>query len=174
MIGFGIKLEKFKSMFFDPVMRRMEDVAGRNLSKFGAFVRRRAQTSMPKRKKASEPGNPPSSHTGVLRRLIYFGYDPGRGSVIIGPIPTNQVFFDRNRKPVRGTVPSVLEYGGDITVLERLQGSEWVRADLRSQRRWAGAHTRYRDITIKARPYMQPAFDEEIKQLPALWRNAVA
>lgn len=76
------------------------------LSRFGAFVRRRAKSSIRKRKAISNPGAPPSSHVGTYRRLIFFSYDPGRRSVVIGPT--------QNR--VGSAVPRLLEKGGDVTV----------------------------------------------------------
>ena len=58
----------------------------RALSKFGAFVRQRAKSSIRKRKKISAPGSPPSSHTGKLKRAIFFGFDKERNSVVVGPV----------------------------------------------------------------------------------------
>ena len=108
----GLKLDK--SWFFDrlKVQRAVGDATRRVLSKFGAFVRTAARHSIRKRKAVSQPGNPPSSHTGLLRNRIYFAYDPARQSVVIGPTPINQVTFDRDIKPVSGIVPEILEYGG--------------------------------------------------------------
>src|SRR5690606_22150795 len=72
------------------------------LSKFGAFVRRGSRNSIRKRKKVSEPGKPPSSHSGLLRQSIFFVYEPSRASVVIGPVELN-----------RGTeAPRLLEHGG--------------------------------------------------------------
>jgi len=35
---------------------------------------------------ASPPGSPPFTHTGGLRNAIMYAYDPGRESVIVGPL----------------------------------------------------------------------------------------
>jgi len=56
------------------------------LSKFWAFVRQRARTSIRKRKGTSQPGSPPYSHVGLLRKFILFAYEPARQSVVIGPV----------------------------------------------------------------------------------------
>lgn len=100
-----------KRSFFDVV--KIQDEAERlrlrGLSKFGAYVRQRARTSIRKRKKISEPGKPPSSHAGELKKLIFFAYDSGTRSVVVGP-----ALFKR------GGVPSLLEYGG--TIVRKLKG----------------------------------------------------
>jgi hypothetical protein len=166
---------RIKEFFFDKdrVVRAVDKARRAVLSKAGAFVRQRAKTSMRKRKAISAPGQPPSAHEGSLRRFLYFGYDPGADTVVVGPAKTNQVFFGRDRKPVTGTVPSVLEYGGQITIFEVHKHGTWQRADLRSRRRLAGLRTRYRTVTIRPRPYMRPALTAELPRLPALWRNSV-
>jgi hypothetical protein len=98
----GIKIDK--SMFFDrPKVQRAIDRGVRKvLSRFGAFVRTTARHSMRKRKAVSQPGSPPSAHVGLLKKLLFFGYDAGRKSVVIGPTP------------LRGEAeaPPLLEYGG--------------------------------------------------------------
>jgi hypothetical protein len=162
-------------MFFDrrkvtgPVDKATRGV----LSKAGAFVRTAARHSIRTRKGTSPPGSPPYSHTGVLKRFLFFGYDPARRTVVVGPMATNQVFFGKDRRPVRGTVPEVLEYGGKITILEVERGGTWLRADLRSRRRLAGRPMRYRTANIAARPYMGPAMKQELPKFPSLWANSV-
>lgn len=167
---------RFGGAFFDTALvRRAVDRARiKNLTKAGGFVRKTAQRSIRKRKGTSAPGSPPYSHTGTLRRLIFFGYDVTTDSVVVGPIPTNQVFFRKDRKPVTGTVPSVLEYGGTITRLEvQRSDGEWRRADLRSRRRLADKRTRYKRVRIKPRPFMRPALEKIRTKLPELWANSV-
>lgn len=93
-----------KKLFFDrksvadPLARGRD----RALSKFGAYVRQRARTSVRKRKGTSPAGSPPFSHVGTLRRGILFGRDPDRGSVVIGPV----LLGSQDGSPER------LEYGG--------------------------------------------------------------
>lgn len=104
----SMSLKEFKAGFFDrqTVQQAVDKAARKNLSKFGAFVRRSAQTSIRSRKRISEPGQPPSSHTGLLKRHIYFAYDGQKKSVVIGPVAW--------KKRGSFTVPEVLEYGGQI------------------------------------------------------------
>jgi hypothetical protein len=134
-----------KQMFFDrkAVTRRVDKAARKVLSKFGAFVRTGAKHSIRKRKAVSEPGSPPSSHVGLLRKLIYFGYDPGRRSVVIGPTPLHGA----------AEAPPLLEYGG------------------KARRR--GRKDRPVMATYKARPFMGPAFEREKPKLPAMWAGSV-
>lgn len=104
----GIKLSEAKGMFFDrPAVMSATDRAQRKvLSRFGAFVRRTARSSIRKRKKPSPPGQPPSSHEGTLKKHIYFLYSPNSRSVIIGPVLLR----------AKGTdAPRVLEEGGSVT-----------------------------------------------------------
>ena len=140
---------EIKQLFFDTkAVRSKLDVATRRvLSKFGAFVRRGARSSIRKRKRTSAPGEPPSSHTGLLRRFIFFGYDPRKRSVVIGPARLNQKI---------GDAPAALEYGGTSMVIEGLRGK-------RKKRR----------ARMAARPYMGPAFEQEKPKLPAMWRGSI-
>jgi hypothetical protein len=102
----GIKLEGAKRLFFDraAVTSAADRGTRKVLSKFGAFVRQTARTSIRKRKAVSEPGQPPSSHTGLLKRHIFFVFSPETRSVVIGPILLNN-----------GTdAPRILEYGDTV------------------------------------------------------------
>lgn len=166
---------KVTKLFFDsPAVLRAVDRARRQvLSKQGAFLRTRARSLIRPRKTASAPGKPPHSHTGILRRFLYFAFDPAPRSVVVGPARTNQVFFGSDGKPVTGTVPNVLEYGGQIAIREVFKWGRWRRADLRSKRRLAGLPTRLHKVTIAERPYMRTALALERKALPALWRDSV-
>jgi hypothetical protein len=138
-----------KGVFFDrkAVTGAVDRATRKVLSKFGAFVRRAAKSSIRKRKRVSAPGEPPSSHTGLLKRFIFFGYDRDQRSVVIGPQRLNQKI---------GDAPHALEHGGASTVLE---GSRRRR--------------RKRRVRIRARPYMGPAFEKEQPKLAAMWRDSV-
>ena len=137
---------EFKQLFFDrqAVISKVDAASRKVLSKFGAFVRRSAKSSIRKRKKPAPPGSPPSSHTWLLKKFIFFGYDTDARSVVIGPTRLNQ--------KGRGEAPPLLEYGGKTTLKRR------------------GKRKR---TTYKARPYMGPAFEKEKPQLPAMWRDSV-
>ena len=116
----GMTIDQAKGMFFDRnkvtgVVNRAER---RVLSRFGAFVRTGARSSIRKRKRVSSPGSPPSSHTGLLKRTIFFVYDPKKSNVIIGPVLLG-----------KGTnAPELLEHGGAAT---RRRRKRRVRATYR-------------------------------------------
>jgi len=140
MLGLDVK-----QFFFDrqAIVAKVDAATRSVLSKFGAFVRRTARGSIRSRKAPAAPGSAPSSHTGLLKRLIFFGYDPARQSVVIGPAP------------LRSTVeaPPLLEYGGTA--------------------RRKGRNGKTKSATYQARPYMGPAFEKERKVLPPLWRDSI-
>jgi hypothetical protein len=140
---------KVKKLFFDrkAVMDAVSRTARKVLSKFGAFVRTAARSSIRKRKRTSRPGEPPSSHAGLLKKLIFFSYEPARQSVVIGPERLNQKI---------GDAPHALEHGGETEI-----ASGW------------GARRRKRRITLAARPYMGPAFEKERPKLPAMWAESI-
>ena len=138
---------KFKQMFFTSkaVLSATDRATRRVLSKFGAYVRRTAKSSIRKRKAISAPGSPPSSHTGLLKRFILFGYDPSKRSVVIGPL--------RLTRGGRGDAPRALEEGGTTQVVRR---------------------GRKKRVKIKARPFMGPAMEREKPKLPQMWRDSVS
>ena len=144
MIGF--RIDQAKTMFFDPkkVLDPAERADRQQLSKFGAFVRTRARSSMRKRKRASRPGEPPSVHVGLVKKFLYFVYESQRRNVLIGPAKLNGTRS--------GDSLEMLEHGGDTT---RRRGKETVRAQ------------------YPARPFMGPAFAKELPNAPRLYRNAI-
>lgn len=142
--------------FFDKkvVIDAVDRATLRVLSKFGSFVRRRAKSSIRKRKKASQPGQPPSSHVGLLKDLIFFSWDSSARKVVIGPVlKTNPT-----------GAPETLEYGGDAEIAE-------------GQFRTRGGKVRFervkKRVSIKQRPFMQPALKAELPGLPAMWADSV-
>ena len=180
-------IDQFKNVFFDrdKVARAVSRAQKRWLSRFGAFVRTRAITSILRHKirrsfgvhsevsdraGVSPPGEPPYTHTGILPKFILFGYEEARKAVVIGPAKTNQ----RNAEGMGGqTIPEVLEYGGQVQIREHLHtwrdGSQtWERTDLRfrlsgqNYRSAVGKPTRVRTAHYSARPFMRPARDAEL------------
>ena len=140
-------IREFRQSFFDraAVTQAVDRATRRVLSKFGAFVRTTARSSLRRRKRVSEPGQPPSSHTGLVKRLLFFGFDAVRRSVIVGPAKLN--------KP-KPRVLELLEQGGNIR---------------RRNRRTRKLETH----VYRARPFMGPAMKKELPKLPAMWRNSL-
>mgnify|MGYP001319994058 CR=1 FL=1 len=143
-----------KSIFFDTakVAKAVSNSTRKVLSKFGAFVRTTARHSIRKRKAVSQPGQPPSSHVGLLKKLIYFGYDKLRRSVVIGPTALHGA-----------EAPPLLEYGGRTRVKSRT----------RLRQGYAGQEGRNVMATYRPRPFMGPAFEREKPKLPAMWANSI-
>lgn len=138
---------RIKDLFFDQkrVLRAVDKAKRAVLSRAGAFIRQTARNLIRKRKSSAPPGQPPSSHEGSLRRLIYFGYDPASDSVVVGPVGF------RN-----SPAPHALEYGGKTEV----------------KRRRCGKVVRTR-VTIEQRAFMGPALEKERPSLPKRWANSV-
>lgn len=139
---------RIKTLFFDrqKVKRAVSKANRQALSKAGAFVRQAAKTSIRKRKGTSPPGQPPYSHTGLLRRWILFGYERSSDSVVVGPARLNRP----------GDAPHALEFGGPTKAVRRRRGRQVER--------------RFR---IGKRPYMAPALEKEAPKLPRLWAGSV-
>jgi hypothetical protein len=141
----GVTL-KLKQLFFDrsAVIAAIGKTAATGFSRFGSFVRRRAQTSMRKggrKKLIASPGQPPRTHEGSLRRLIWFSWDPNTRSVVIGPVPYK-----------KGDAPRLLEFGGTVT---------------------RKVHGKSRVLRYHKFPSMGPALDAEMPNLPKAWAAAV-
>lgn len=146
----GLRINQAKGLFFtsSEVIRATNVAERKVLSKFGAFVRQRARTSMKRRKKPSAPGQPPSAHVGLIKKFLFFVYEPTRHSVIIGP-----ALLD---KPSVGAL-EVLEHGGSVTIIRRPK---------------FGPKNKDR-VNIAARPFMQPAFDKELPGVAGLWKDQI-
>lgn len=144
-----------KAAFFDreKVKKAMDRATRRNMSKFGAFTRQRAKTSIRKRKGVSAPGNPPHSHVGLLRKGIFFSFDATARSVVIGPV------LLRGRSGGNESVPRLLEEGG--------------RVRRRNQSRGRGRRRARKTAVYRPRPYMGPAFEETKRELGPIWRDSV-
>lgn len=171
---------RLKRSFFDraAVIAALGKARANALSKIGAYLQRRARSSMRRRKKSSAPGTPPSAHSAdpvATLKNIWFGYDDQTRSLVVGPVKINQVDF-LNGQRGSGTVPQLQEFGGTRGVVEvQLRNGSWIRADQRSRRRLAGLPSRVRLARYPARPYMKPALDAEVAAgtLPAQWANSV-
>ena len=139
---------RIKSLFFDrpKVMRATDRATLRVLSKAGAFIRQRAKTSIRRRKGSAPPGSPPHSHEGSLRRLILFGYEPARKTVVVGPARFKQ-----------GEAPALLEFGGTVA---------------RSRHTRRGKTRRY-TARYRSNPFIGPALEKELPSLPKLWAQSV-
>lgn len=170
--GFGVTMQ-IKNLFFDRanVIRQIGRAKARALSKAGAFIRRRARSSMRRRKAPSAPGSPPSAHSkdpvATLKNIL-FAYEPQQQSVVIGPVWLNQV--NNLWTGSRATVPAIHEFGGTVGILEvsHDRGRTWRRWDRRRNRRPNEMYRR-RQAHYPQRAFMGPALQAEIPNFPSLW-----
>jgi hypothetical protein len=145
---------KVKFAFFDSkaVTRRVDPKKKRFLSKFGAFTRRTARSSIKsggKKNKTSAPGEPPRAHgKSLLKKGIFFGYDFRNESVVIGPVLRAT---DGGRDAA-----TAIEEGGNISFTVKGHDGKPVR----------------KTATIAARPFMGPAFRENEAQISSIWKKA--
>ncbi len=164
----ALDIKAYSRFFFDraEVRDAVDRGTRRALSKFGAFVRRRARTSIRKKKGISEPGKPPNSHLGLLRKGILFAFDPSAKSVVIGPVPMS--------KP--NGVPELLEKGGTVPG----NGREiWVTntPGRNAQGQFVSkGKTRVvldGNLVYRPRPYMGPAYQAELPKAPQMFKDAI-
>jgi len=162
------------------VQRKLGVARVRALGRQGAFVRRRARTSiLRRRKRISAPGSPPSVHSkGSIDSLrnILFAYEQSSDSVVVGPVKLNQINRSRSGSI---SIPALMEFGGRIEILEeRYPGTRagmWFRSDLRTRRRYADRIYRNRPARYRPRPFMLPALEAEIAAgtIVSSWANVV-
>ncbi len=157
-----MNLEQAKNWFFDDpkVIARVEKSRLRALSRFGAFVRTSARTSMRRRRNPSPPGTPPSVQSrdsyATLRNIL-FAYDAATDSVIVGPI-----LLASTRRNRRFTVPELHEKGGSVAGDGRLvEVRTPAGRDARGRRIPAGTRKVRLDGRLKypKRPFMVPALE---------------
>jgi len=138
MIDMSYKLD-----FFDraAIKNLADKVVRKGLSKFGAFVRRRARSSIRKSKKISEPGKPPRAHSPEPNlRTIVFAYERHKQEVVVGPV------LLRSKAQSTDPVPGLQEHGRKTTLVRE------------TKRR-----TTRRVIRIRPRPFMGPAMQKEVE-----------
>lgn len=77
----------------------------RVLNRAGAYARTVAKRSIKARKGNARAGEPPHSHTGLLKNFIFYSYDPRTKSVVVGP-----------QQIAAGTAGALraLEHGGQV------------------------------------------------------------
>ncbi|MDD5502913.1 MAG: hypothetical protein PHH26_05560 [Candidatus Thermoplasmatota archaeon] len=161
----GSPMFRVTQLFFDkPTVQRALDSRTRYVfARFGAFVRNAARWSMKKAPKrrwvtrfgvkmtesvTSKPGKPPYARLGLIKRFLFYSLDPSRRSVVIGPVRTNAKSIN---------VPHVLEYGGRSKAMQFTSKKKFE----------------YKSVTVRARPFMRPAFEKGKGQLRMLWQHSV-
>jgi hypothetical protein len=151
----GLTVRQARQGFFDrrAVIRAVGKAKAAVLSKFGAFVRQAARSSIRpggKKGKVSKPGEPPRSHVGWLREFIQFAWDWRKQSVVVGPAR-----FAGAKSA--GRAPGTLERGGPVLLTSR------------SRKR----RLRQQTVRMAPRPYMGPALRKNVHLLPPKWANSI-
>lgn len=174
--GFGVKFD-VKDYFFDreEVIKRIGRVNAKRLLRAGAFIGKRARTSIKRRKRSSPAGSPPFAHsthpTRTLKNIQWWNIYASGEAVTVGPVKlpnSKSSWLD-----LRGnTAPALHEFGSDVLVTEeRYRGSPfWFRRD---NKFGASARKEYRTrrAHYAKRPFMGPALDAEVKAgtIAGLW-----
>lgn len=137
---------KFKKLWFDEkrVQRMMTRKERKALNRYGGIVRKHAQFSMKSRKKKSKAGEPPSAHVKTLKRLLFYSYDPGTKSTVVGPVLLERTQNQR--------VPRTHEEGGVITVKNEKHQIEV--------------------LNYPPRPYMLPAHQKHVGKIAQWYAEA--
>ena len=102
----------------------------------------------------SRAGEPPRTRVGLIRKHLYFAYDPEKKTVVVGPALLNKTTMAQ----------ATLEHGGSTTVTS-------VRFVTRAGKVTTEKSTR--TIDIKPRPFMQPAYNRNEAKIRELFRNSV-
>lgn len=171
-IGFDLTM-RVTERFMDraAIARLVKKGMAGPLSKIGAFLRRRARSSLRRRKRVSQPGEPPSVHSDssiATLKNILFAVDEQRSAVLCGPVKLNQV--QRVVDIGTQTVPQIMEFGGTVRIHEESRadgqpwrnGVMWRRRDLRrGTKTWK--RYRVRSASFEPRPFMGPALEAEVQ-----------
>ena len=181
------KMTTTDGFFNAPMMEKAVNKARmKMLSKAGAFVQRRARSSMRRitgkknKGKPSAAGKPPNAHSPAKLSLktILFKYDAKRDAMLVGPIKFNAI---ARTVSGRTTVPSLHEYGQTAIIYEERwvapwgKPSEWRRVNSKRKQKKSPENweKRTRKVKYPKRPFMAPALKAEAPNFPDLFENAI-
>jgi hypothetical protein len=158
--AFDLSVRAAKEGFFDrtKVIDAVGVATATILRGMGFRIMTAARWSIRTSKSTSKPGQPPKSHRGTLKDLIFFSLETGNQNAVIGPT--------LSARP--SGAPHVLEYSGDAT-LEYM----W-EATYKGGRK----HKRLKKVApykkrIAARPFMNPALEKNRGRLAAAFENSI-
>ncbi len=132
------------------VIKAGQDAAEAIGKKFGSYVYTTAKQSIRKGSQPAAPGTPPKDKSGTLKKNIVFAYENETRKVVIGP----------RLLPGRTDAPEALEVG-KRTIRRVFVGRGKDTKRVRKQ------------VNIEARPFMRPALEKRLPELPKLWQNAI-
>jgi hypothetical protein len=173
------------------VQRKVQSATFRSLEHAGAAIRLTARRSIRRRKKPSQPGSPPHTRTGHLKRVIRYEVSPNKTEVVIGPVNEfagkiwNLHEFGgrtKSRRRLKAHEFSPREYG-PIRIKNRGFNTKFARIRLRTAAQAARAtrliaeeNERRSDNKPRhypKRPFMKPALEANRSRLPMFWANSV-
>jgi hypothetical protein len=183
MIGMRDKTK----FFFDKqgkqrIFKGVDEATSKNLSRSGALMRGTMRRLMRRRKKASQPGQPPSAHTKskqfprgpLLKERIDHIFDVSTKSMVVGP-----------DKLGNSTAPSTLDQGGMVRTVRivRQPGKKLSPKALAAFKRKKEAGTlpprtkKPQTVTgmarVAARPFRAPTYKITEPRLAGVWANTV-
>ncbi len=171
------KLRTVTRSFFDRdvVTRAMSREQKTVLSKFGAYVRQRAKSSIRKARQKSMSELTPDELL-VYRIAAASAKRHGR------PRPKRPLASSKPGEPPRSVLGYLKKFiyfaydasAGSVVVGPALFGG--AKGDAPKTLEEGGTVVIYggRAVTIKPRPYMRPAFQAELPGLPQIWRQAAS
>jgi hypothetical protein len=175
------------------VLKKAKAASLRNLGQAGAYIRGIAKRSIKVSPEPSEPGKPPHTRKGRLKRGILFAVEKARQSVVIGPAASEMGRightheFGGKEPPKARTGRKAnwrIEIGGHGPI--KAEGGKPLVSKLVSQKQVARASEIARSLPpsqggpvskkprkYPPRPFMGPALEVSKARLPRLWANSV-
>lgn len=104
---------------------------------------------------ASNPGEPPRVRTGLLKKHLFFAYDPASKSLVVGPALLNK----------SSGAPATLENGGSTLGI--------VTREITLADGTTGTATKKVQVQIAPRPFMKPALEANQAAIRGLFRDSI-
>jgi hypothetical protein len=165
----GMTVKEAKGNFFDKdkVIAAVGKANARNAQRIGGFTRTTMQRMMRRRKKAAPPGQPPNAHEGKIRDLIFFAFDAGTKSTVVGPV-----------KLGKSEALTLLDKGGHVAVngIYKRNGEFISLGSMNSRGRLAAIKAGKvirQFVPFPARPFVKPTKKILADNIARLWRDTV-
>jgi hypothetical protein len=158
-----VTVKQAKDFFFDrqAVISAVDKASRRVFRRSGALVRGIARRSMKQVRPEAPPapaGSPPRSRRGLLKRFLFYVFDPASKTVVVGP-----ALLPGMRRDV--TMPQLHEHGG--TTRSVVREIRWGKGRRRKVI-WRKAR-----VTYPRRPFMEPALEKVRPKLPEFWKDVL-
>jgi len=141
-----INMKSITKLKTKKVRKAAERAEIRWLYRSGGYLRRVAQSTIRRGSGKPQPGSPPKSRTGRLKRLIRFGLDRPAKTMYVGPV----VASDAEGGYRAGvTVPQMISFGGTAKTKDG------------------------KKVTYKAFPFMDSALEKSQPKIAEFWADSV-